>query len=138
MNRRRRAGVALLLAAPLARATFALAADAHARFTARAFANRDRAIAAGDQPYGAVLVCDGTIVADGVSAVVTNGDASAHAEMQALRAAEATMGRAKLAGCILYGTSRACALCESAAAAAGVAHLYHGRDAAGGEAPRAR
>jgi tRNA(Arg) A34 adenosine deaminase TadA len=129
--------VALLLA-PLARPGQARADSAHARFVERAFANRERAIAAGDQAYGAVLVCDGEVVADGVSAVVTNADPTAHAEMQALRFAMARLGRRDLAGCVLYGTSRACGMCESAAAAANVARLYHGRDAAGGGPPRAR
>jgi tRNA(Arg) A34 adenosine deaminase TadA len=69
---------------------------------------------------------------------VTRGDPTAHAEMQALRAAMLRLARTDLSGAVLYGTSRACAMCESAAAAAKVARLYHGRDAAGGEAPRAR
>ncbi|MDH4181535.1 MAG: deaminase [Betaproteobacteria bacterium] len=134
---RLRAAAAILLA-PLARAVGASPAAGHERFVARAFANRDRAIAAGDQAYGAVLVCDGEVVADGVSAVVTNADPMAHAEMQALRLAMARLGRRDLSGCALYGTSRACAMCESAAAAAKVSRLYHGRDAAGGQPPSAR
>lgn len=131
-----------LLAAPLGLAVAARAqarGDAgHGRFVERAYANRERAVAAGDQPYGAVLVCGSEIVADGVSAVVTARDPTAHAEMQALRAAMTRLGRSDLAGCVLYGTSRACAMCESAAAQAGVERLYYGRDAAGGEKPRQR
>ena len=48
-------------------------------------AMRQLAIARGDQPYGAVVVCDGRIVGEGVSAVITNADPTAHAEMQAIR-----------------------------------------------------
>jgi tRNA(Arg) A34 adenosine deaminase TadA len=130
--------LAALLLAPFARLAQARADAGHAAFVARAYANRDRAIAAGDQAYGAVLVCDGEVVADGVSAVITLADPTAHAEMQALRAGTARLGRTKLAGCTLYGTSRACPMCESAAAAAGVARLFYGRDASGGEPPRPR
>jgi tRNA(Arg) A34 adenosine deaminase TadA len=132
-----RAALALLLA-PFARIAQSRPDAGHERFVARAFANRDRAIAAGDQAYGAVLVCDGEVIADGVSAVVTSADPTAHAEMQALRLAMARFGRKELVGCVLYGTSRACPMCESAAAAASVARLFHGRDAAGGQPPRAR
>jgi len=131
-----RAAVALLLA-PFASFAQSRPDAAHERFVERAFANRNRAIAAGDQAYGAVLVCNGDVVADGVSAVVTSADPTAHAEMQALRLAMARFGRRDLAGCVLYGTSRACPMCESAAAAANVARLFHGRDAAGGQPPRA-
>lgn len=137
-SRGRLRAFAALLLAPLARAVAARPPAEHERFVARAFANRDRAIAAGDQAYGAVLVCDGEVVADGVSAVVTNADPTAHAEMQALRLAMARLRRRDLSGCVLYGTSRACAMCESAAAAANVARLFHGRDAAGGQPPSAR
>lgn len=131
-----RTALALLLA-PFARTAQSRPDAWHVRFVERAFANRDRAIAAGDQAYGAVLVCDGEVIADGVSAVITSADPTAHAEMQALRLAMARFGRKDLAGCVLYGTSRACPMCESAAAAANVARLFHGRDAAGGQPPRA-
>ena len=136
-DRSRLRAIAAVLAAPFGRVAHSRD-PAHARFVERAFANRDRAIAAGDQAYGAVLVLGGEIVADGVSAVVTHADPTAHAEMQALRGAMVRLGRTDLSGAALYGTSRACAMCESAAAAANVARLYHGRDAAGGETPRAR
>ena len=51
----------------------------------RAFEMRRRAIERGDQPYGAVVVKEGRIVGEGVSAVVTDNDPTAHAEMQAIR-----------------------------------------------------
>ena len=141
LRARRRAGlraVAALFAACLAPVVRGRDEGPHARFAARAYANRDRAVREGDQPYGAVLVCNGEIVADGVSAVVTLGDATAHAEMQALRLAMLRLGRTDLSGCTLYGTSPACPMCESAAAAANISRMYHGRDASGGERPRQR
>jgi tRNA(adenine34) deaminase len=125
-----------LLLLPFARSR-AAAGDPHAAFVARAFANRDLAVAAGDQPYGAVVVCGGRVVADGISAVVTKSDSTAHAEMEAIRLARQRLGRLDLSDCTLYGTSRACPMCERAAAQANIARLYHGRSADGGEPPRA-
>lgn len=80
----------------------------------------------GDQPYGAVLVLDGAVVGEGPSRVVKNNDVSAHAEREAIRDASRRLGRHKLAGAVLYSTSRPCSLCEAAAAEAGVSRMYFG------------
>lgn len=109
---------------------------ARAPFVAQAFEMRRRAIAAGDQPYGAVVVRDGRVVGEGVSAVVTAGDPTAHAERVALRDAARRLGTADLSGCALYGTSRACATCEAAAAEAGIARMYYGADGTDAGPPR--
>lgn len=80
----------------------------------------------GDQPYGAVLVLDGAIIGEGPSRVVKNDDVTAHAEREAIRDASRRLGRHKLAGAVLYSTSRPCRLCEAAAAEAGVSRMYFG------------
>lgn len=80
----------------------------------------------GDQPYGAVLVLNGTLVGEGPSRVVKNQNPDAHAEREAIRDAQRKLGREKLQGAILYSTSRPCGLCESAAARAGVSRMYFG------------
>ena len=80
----------------------------------------------GDQPYGAVLVAGGAVIGNGPSRVVALGDPDAHAEREAIRDAERRLGRTRLAGSVLYSTSRPCRACESAAAAAGVARMFHG------------
>lgn len=85
-----------------------------------------RAQSWGDQPYGAVLVLDGAVVGEGPSRVVKNGDANAHAEREAIRDARRRLGRQQLTGAVLYSTSRPCALCEAAAAEAGVSRVYFG------------
>jgi tRNA(adenine34) deaminase len=113
------------------------APSAHAAFVAQAFEMRRRAIAAGDQPYGAVVVRDGRVVGEGVSAVVTKNDATAHAEIEALRDAMRQLGTRDLAGCALYGTSRACGMCEPAAARAGIARMYYGPEGRDAGVPRA-
>ena len=91
----------------------------------------------GDQSYGAVLVLDGQLAGEGPSRVVKNRDATAHAEREAIRDAQRRLGRASLAGAVLYSTSRPCALCEAAAAQAGVRRMYFGPALADGGTPRA-
>lgn len=80
----------------------------------------------GDQPYGAVLVLDDRLVGEGPSRVVKLADASAHAEREAIRDAQRRLKRSHLQGAVLYSTSRPCAACEAAAAAAGVGRMYFG------------
>jgi len=92
----------------------------------RALELRDEAVRRGDQPYGAVVVTEGRIVGEGVSAVVARGDPDAHAERIALADAVSRLGAAGLAGAVLVGSSRACARCSDAARRAGIARLHHG------------
>jgi tRNA(adenine34) deaminase len=93
---------------------------------ARAQAMRDRAVRAGDQPYGAVVWLDGRIVGEAPSRVVSRGDADAHAEREALRDALQQLQRSDLGGALLVSSSRPCAACEAAAARAGIARMVHG------------
>ncbi len=86
----------------------------------------------------AVRVRDGRIVGEGVSAVVTDRDPTAHAEMQAIRDAARRLGTGDLSGCVLYGTSRACPMCEAAAYWARIARLNSGPQPADDGAPRLR
>jgi tRNA(adenine34) deaminase len=92
----------------------------------RALALRDEAVRRGDQPYGAVVIKNGRIVGEGVSAVVTSRDPDAHAERIALRDAAARLSTADLSGCVLVGTSRACGACAAAAFRARISRLWHG------------
>ena len=105
-------------------------------FVEQAFRMREMAIESGDQPYGAIVVKNGRIVGEGVSAVITATDPTAHAEMQAIRDAARRLGTTDLSGCELYGTSRACAMCEAAAGFARISRLYYGRGPTEAGAPR--
>ena len=121
-------------------AAFALRARAapaeHRDFIAAAFKMKDAAVRAGDQPYGAVIVKDGRVLGFGPSRVVLNKDWTAHAEREAIREAQARLGRDDLAGCVLYSTSRPCAECERTAARANVARMYYGPEATDAGPPR--
>ncbi len=112
-------------------------AAARARdFMTRAEQLRSRALADGDQGYGAVIVRDGRIVGQAPSRVVVNGDPTAHAETEAIRDACRRLGTRDLRGCVMYSTTAACAMCETAAYWASVTRMYAGEDIADRGAPR--
>jgi tRNA(Arg) A34 adenosine deaminase TadA len=102
----------------------------------RAFELRDEAVAAGDQPYGALVARGGMVIGEGPSRVVTNTDPTAHAEMESIRDAARNIGSRDLSGAILYSSSRPCRMCESAAYWANIGRMVHGRDATDAGAPR--
>ncbi len=70
----------------------------------------------GGGPFGAVVVeADGTIVGEGTNCVVATPDPTAHAEVEALRAAAAAVGSNDLSGCVLYTSCYPCPMCLVAA-----------------------
>jgi tRNA(Arg) A34 adenosine deaminase TadA len=107
-------------------------------FMARAVAMRDRALAAGDQGFGAVVVKAGRIVGQAPSRVVVNGDPTAHAETEAIRDAARRLGNRDLSGCVMYSTSRPCPMCEAAAYWANLDGLRFGSSLSDAGAPQLR
>jgi tRNA(adenine34) deaminase len=89
---------------------------------ARALQLAREAAARGEVPVGAVLVEDGRIVGEGANAQIGSSDPTAHAEINALRAAAAQRGNYRLPGSILYVTLEPCTMCCGA--------LIHARVAA--------
>ena len=71
--------------------------------------------AQGGRPFGAVLARGGEVIATGVNEIVHSHDPSAHAEMQALRAAARALARPSLAGCAIYASGHPCPMCLAAA-----------------------
>jgi tRNA(Arg) A34 adenosine deaminase TadA len=118
-------------------ALYASSADRQADFLAEAERMRRQAVGAGDQPYGAVLVLDKTIVGYGPSRVVVDRNPNAHAERVAIWAAQKALGRKDLTGAVLYSTSRPCSACETVAAEANVARMIYGEGVDAGQ-PRRR
>jgi tRNA(Arg) A34 adenosine deaminase TadA len=124
----RRAAMLLLGAAAadaVARPTATASESEHQPFVEAAFAMKDKAVRAGDQPYGAVVVQRGRIVGYGPSRVVAKNDASAHAEREAIRDAQTQLGTSDLSSCVMYSTSRPCSNCERAADAR-LSRMFHG------------
>ena len=78
--------------------------DRDAAFMRQALALAREAAAAGEVPVGALLVSQGIIVGRGFNAPISNHDPTAHAEIQALRAAGKALGNYRLPGCELYVT----------------------------------
>jgi tRNA(adenine34) deaminase len=70
------------------------------------------AAAVGEVPVGAVVVKDGEVVGVGRNSPIQSCDASAHAEMLALRAAANALGNYRLDDCTLYVTLEPCAMCS--------------------------
>lgn len=91
----------------------------------RAFAAARRAAEAGEVPVGACVVRAGEIVAVAHNAPRATLDATAHAEMLAIRAACAALGTERLTDCDLYVTLEPCAMCAGAISHARIRRLYY-------------
>ena len=75
-------------------------------------------------PFGAVVVADGRIVGEGWNRVTSDLDPTAHAEVVAIRAACAALGRFDLRGCEIYTSCEPCPMCLSAIYWARLDRLY--------------
>ena len=65
----------------------------------------------GEVPIGAVVVCDGEVVARAHNRRETDADPSAHAEFAAMVAASQALERWRLTGCTVYVTLEPCLMC---------------------------
>lgn len=87
----------------------------HESFMRRAIAVSREGMERGDGgPFGAVVVADGRVVAEGWNRVTSTLDPTAHAEIVAIRAACAALGRFDLRGCELYASCEPCPMCLAA------------------------
>jgi len=90
-----------------------------------AFNEAETAFAIGEVPVGAVVVArDGTILSAAHNEVEALNDATAHAELLAIRRAMAQTGDKYLEGCSLYVTLEPCAMCAGAIAWARLEKVY--------------
>jgi tRNA(adenine34) deaminase len=89
----------------------------------------------GEVPVGAVLVKDGEVIGEGWNRPIAAHDPTAHAEIQALRAAGRTLNNYRLTGTTLYVTLEPCAMCAGAIIHARVKRVVFGAyDPKGGAA----
>jgi guanine deaminase len=65
-------------------------------------------------PFGALVVKDGRILAEGANRVTSSNDPTAHAEVVAIREACRVLGDFQLPGCDLYTTCEPCPMCLGA------------------------
>lgn len=96
------------------------------RFMREALEQARLAAAAGEVPVGCVIVHDGQVVASGFNRPISRHDPTAHAEIEALRAAGAALGNYRLGGCTLYVTLEPCAMCAGAMVHARIGRLVYG------------
>ncbi|MDC6465521.1 nucleoside deaminase [Pelagibacteraceae bacterium] len=79
----------------------------------------------GTGPFGAVLVKDNQIIAEGFNTVTTNNDPTSHAEIVAIRIACKELSNFSLEGCDLYTTCEPCPMCLSAIYWARISKVYY-------------
>ncbi len=80
----------------------------------QALAEARKAFATDEVPIGAIIVCNGRIIARAHNLTETLNDVTAHAEMQAITAAAANIGGKYLNDCTLYVTVEPCPMCAGA------------------------
>ena len=101
--------------------------DPQRAFMEQALACAREAEAAGEVPVGAVIVdATGAVVARAANAPIARHDATAHAEILALRAAGRALGNYRLTGAVLYVTLEPCAMCVGALVHARIARIVYG------------
>lgn len=101
--------------------------SAHETFMRRAIELAKIALSKGDTPVGSLTVCDGQILAEGIEAVKTRIDISAHAEMIAIRQACRALGTLDLSGCAIYTTAEPCLMCSYAIRQTRISQVIIGR-----------
>jgi len=92
----------------------------------RALEMARRAEEEGEVPVGALVVLDGRIVGEGWNRPIAARDPTAHAEIQALRAAAGALGNYRLTGATLYVTLEPCDMCIGATFHARVGRIVFG------------
>ena len=98
----------------------------HEYFMGQALTLAREAAAAGDVPVGCVVVRDGEIVGRGRNRREADSDATAHAEVEAIRDACARLGSWRLHRCALYVTLEPCPMCAGAIVNARIEEVRYG------------
>jgi tRNA(Arg) A34 adenosine deaminase TadA len=100
-------------------------------FMARAIQlSLDNVLSGTGGPFGAVIVKDGAIIAEGVNRVTETNDPTAHAEVLAIREACAKLKAFSLAGCEIYTSCEPCPMCLGAIYWAHLGCIHYGNVAA--------
>ncbi|MFT4073346.1 MAG: nucleoside deaminase [Dysgonamonadaceae bacterium] len=97
-------------------------------FMQQAIQEAKKAFEEDEVPVGCVIVCRGRIIARAHNLTETLNDVTAHAEMQAITAAENVLGGKYLKDCTLYVTVEPCPMCAGAIAWAQVSRIVYGAE----------
>ena len=76
-------------------------------------------------PFGAVIVREGEVVAEAHNTVLSDNDPTAHAEINAIRAASAKLGTFSLEGCEIYASGEPCPMCLAAISWSRLDRIYY-------------
>jgi len=101
-------------------------------FMRRALELAQRAQAEGEVPVGAIVALEEKILGEGWNRPIAAADPTAHAEIQAMRAASAALSNYRLTGATLYVTLEPCVMCAGA-----MFHARIGRVVFGASDPKA-
>lgn len=83
---------------------------------------------AGREPFGALVVHGGEVVAEGVNTGPQDSDPTAHAEVAAVRAACKELGTMNLAGATVVSSCEPCAMCLVVCTVAGIEQIVYAAD----------
>ena len=95
------------------------------RFLCEAIVLAHANIGKGGRPFGAVVVKDGEIVGRGVNEMLSTGDPTSHAELNALRAAAQNLRSPRLEGAAVYASGQPCPMCLAAMRMAGITEIAY-------------
>ena len=98
----------------------------HEAYMSQALELAREAASGGDVPVGCVIVRDGEVIGRGRNRREEAGDATAHAEVEAIREACARLGSWRLSDCALYVTLEPCPMCAGAIVNARVEEVRYG------------
>ena len=96
------------------------------QYMRKALQEAQAAMAEGEIPIGAVVVCKDKVLARAHNLTETLNDVTAHAEMQAITSAENMLGGKYLQECTLYVTVEPCIMCAGAIGWAQVSRVVYG------------
>ena len=95
-------------------------------FMKQALAEAQKAFAKDEVPVGAVVVCEGRIIARAHNLTECLTDVTAHAEMQAITSAADALGGKYLTNCTLYVTVEPCVMCAGALGWSQISKVVYG------------
>ncbi|MCR4915086.1 MAG: nucleoside deaminase [Prevotella sp.] len=98
----------------------------HEKYMRLALDEARQALAQGEIPIGAVVVCRDRVIARAHNLTETLTDPTAHAEMQAITIAASELGGKYLTECTLYVTVEPCTMCAGALGWAQVPRIVYG------------
>ena len=96
------------------------------RFMRLALGQAQEAFDRDEVPIGAVIVCQGKVIARGHNLTETLTDVTAHAEMQAITSAASFLGGKYLTQCTLYVTVEPCLMCAGALGWSQISRVVYG------------